>query len=136
MLREMAVNENQDQSDAQEYMDLDEFFTALQDYNSITPFGKPQQHSKTGSDRKSSVKTPAHSPVIRSQLRIGRLVLDSFDGCPCAGKENSKSEDEDSLRTSVYDSILVNHLLSLLPTQAKQRGKQGKEEKVITLEPS
>lgn len=136
MIRGMAV-ENQDLNDSQEYMDLDEFFTALQDYNSVTPFGKPQGNSRKR--RNGEIKTdggkPVHSSsycaVIRSQLRIGKLVLDSFDCCPCGGREIEIPENEDSLRTSVYDSVLVNHLMSLLPTKAKQEEKPKQSTQVL-----
>lgn len=123
------------QGNTEEYMDLDEFFSALQDVNSITPFGKVKRHNSDLTETNmAGKKWIKNDIVIRSQLRAEK------DSCPCNGKELLKSEDEPTYRQFLCDSILVNHLLSLLPTNTNQNTEKHRSnfqnKKTITLESS
>lgn len=137
------------QSDNEEYMDLDEFFTALQDYNSITPFGKSKRGencSKMKSSKMFKLKNNNHINVIRSQLKNGKANHSNYqlDNCPCNGRKMIASEKETVYRKFLCDSILVNHLMTLLPSSTglqqnrsrTQHQEHFQKTKVITLESS
>lgn len=117
------------QSDNEEYMDLDEFFSALQDCNSITPFGKSTRQ-ETGLKKRNIVTKSSmkKNTIIQSQLSTGKVPTNcKLDSCPCSGKDQIKSEDEAIYRQFLCDSILVNHLLTLLPASSQQNVEQHRQ---------